>query len=321
MSEEERKLPNPLAPGIYFGLPEDRYHIDPALGSSDIRKLAVCPPNWWWESRFNPDPDDEEGEKEEAKIVGTAMHKNILEGRELFEKLYAPAMLPGNIKEGKAERKAIEEAGKTPIRWRFYKRIMKAGSLVRSNPEHGDAFHNTIGTEVSIFWIDPKNGIRKKVRFDALKPIAGVDLKSITNRDGIDFVELCRRHIGTYKYFVQAAYYMDGWRQMAALVEAGKVFGLPDGDTTTVDRLRAAAAKDAAAFVFVFVQKQSAPLSWATQISPENGIFDHGRAVIEQGEANWLAFSEKFGLDTPWVEALPLEELDINDIPAWAFRK
>lgn len=308
----------PFAPGIYFGLDEALYHADPALGSTDIRKLAACPPNFWWDSRFNPDPDEDAEEKGDAKIVGTAMHLCVLEGREKFEACFGPTFKPGNIKDGKDERAAIEAGGRTPIKWKFYKRILKASAIVRGNKYLGSAFTNTIGTEVSVFWTDPGTGMPKKCRFDAVKPRAAVDLKSITNRDGIDFVELCRRHIGSYKYHVQGLHYMDGWNQMAGLIDAGAVFDAPDAET--IARLRSAAAQEVAAFIFVFVQKSGAPLTWGTQISPANGIFEAARNVIRTAEENWTANVARFGLDTPWIEEKPLEELDINDIPAWTFR-
>ncbi len=50
---EEKPLP-PLRAGIYFGLDEVRYHSDPAVGSTDIRRLRRSAPDYWWHSHMNP---------------------------------------------------------------------------------------------------------------------------------------------------------------------------------------------------------------------------------------------------------------------------
>ncbi len=313
-----------FAPGIYFGLDEDVYHADPALGSTDMRRLARDARVFWWESRFNPNRDELEEEEtsqaRETKMVGRALHAAVLEGRDVLEARYAPAYSPGNVKAGIEERRAIGTAGKTAIKFKYWKRILIASSIVRNDPECGDAFHNTIATELSIFWICQRSGIRKKARIDAAKPRSIVDFKSITNRDDIPFEELCCRHIGSYGYFTQAECYRDAWAQIPALIDAGAVFMAPSREH--VERLRRAATNDLTAFTFIFLQKTGAPLVWGTTISPGNGILDNARDEISIAESNWREYVEMFGgVDTPWIRSRPLTELDINDVPAWSFRR
>lgn len=307
-------------PGIYFGLDEDDYHADKANGSTDIRKLAKDPENWWWDSRHNPNRDDDSDDSE-AKMVGRAIHAAVLEGREALEARFAPQMHPGNIKAGKDEKAAIEAAGKTPIKFKAWKRIQIASAMVRQDPECGAAFTNLIGTEVSVFWTCEKTGMAKKCRFDGLKPRAIVDLKSITNRDGIDFEELCHRHIGSYGYFIQAAHYMDGWSQLSKLVDKMLVYGMNAAPKGTLERLAKAAREPVAAFVLVFMQKNGAPLVWGTQISPGNELLERGRIEIDIAADQWKHYADEFGIDTPWVTSRAFEECDINRIPAWAFRR
>jgi hypothetical protein len=78
-----------IAPGVYFSLPEDRYHADPALGSGDIRKLFTCPMYYWRTSHMNP--MREAGEETPALLFGRALHKLVLEGREAFVAAYTCA--------------------------------------------------------------------------------------------------------------------------------------------------------------------------------------------------------------------------------------
>lgn len=299
-----------LAPGIYFGLSESIYRADTALGSTDVKMLAQSPPDYWFNSRHNP--MREESEPTPSQKFGTAIHKFVLEGREAFETIYAPTEFAGNTKEGKAERAAIKEAGKTPISQDDWTRIMMAGTIIRSNPEISSAFSNG-APEVSVFW--ERDGIRRKARFDYLKTRAVVDLKSNANRNKQEFVTACRNAIGRYRYDIQAAHYSEARAQVRAFVEQGAVSG--DHDPEWVANL---AAQDEWAFVWIFYQSEGAPLTWGTTLSPGNGLFDYATASIERAEENYRAFLDRFGLGQPWVLAEPLSEIDINDIPAWSFK-
>lgn len=78
-----------IAPGVYFSLPEEQYHTDPALGSGDIRKLFTCPMYYWRGSHMNP--LREAGEETPALLFGRALHKLVLEGREAFVAAYTAA--------------------------------------------------------------------------------------------------------------------------------------------------------------------------------------------------------------------------------------
>lgn len=74
---------NHHAPGVYFGLPSARYHADPSLGGSDLKRLLQAPAVYWWHSHMNPErppsPDSP------AKQKGRALHKVVLEGPEAFK--------------------------------------------------------------------------------------------------------------------------------------------------------------------------------------------------------------------------------------------
>lgn len=299
-----------FAPGIYFGLDESVYHADTAIGSTGMKKLAENPPAYWWDSPHNT--MREEDTDTAARLFGRAVHKFVLEGRGAFEAAYAPTDYPGNVKAGKEERERIADAGKQPIKRADWNRIMMAGTIIRSNPEISGAF--TGGqSEVSIFWeID---GIRRKARFDYLKPRAIVDLKSNANTMDIDFVASCKKSIGSYRYDVQAAHYFDARAVMPQLVAQGAVFG--DHDPAWLDRV---VKEPVWAWVWIFYQSTGAPLTWGTTLSPKNGVLDLARATLAKAEENYRTFVDRFGLDNPWVIAEALEELDVNDLPAWAFR-
>ncbi len=318
MTDTDDTIPSGIIqrpPGVYFNLPEEDYHSDKALGSSDIRRLAISPPDFWFGSRFNP-LREPAGDPTEAQRVGTAMHLLILKGRQAFEARYAPVHHPGNIKAGKTEREEIYARRMEPIKFDVYARLLQTGAMIAGNEFLRDAFDNPIGTEVSVFWTDRRTGMPKKCRFDAVKPKSLVDLKSIVGRDDKDFPAQCMSHIAGYRYDVQALHYLDGWAEVARLMGEGAVFGADDDQA--IVRLQRASGRALSTFIFVFVQKNGAPLTWATMLTPGNeGIFGPARATISVAEQNWLTFSKRHGLDKPWVDPQPIKELFVDEMPAW----
>ena len=77
--------------GIHFGLDEEKYHADPALGSSSIRDLATYPVKWQYD-RLRP----REREETEAMTWGSAWHCRVLEGKAAFEARYAKPPRPAD---------------------------------------------------------------------------------------------------------------------------------------------------------------------------------------------------------------------------------
>ena len=52
-----------IAPGVYFGMPEEIYHGDGAIGSSDIREMRKSFERWWRASKLNPNVAEREAYK------------------------------------------------------------------------------------------------------------------------------------------------------------------------------------------------------------------------------------------------------------------
>lgn len=91
-------------PGVYFGMPEDEYLADPALGSTDLKALGRSPCDWWWHSPNNPLApklllaDSESARRRiEGKAFGNALHVMLLEGeREYSDRYYVMPPAPEN---------------------------------------------------------------------------------------------------------------------------------------------------------------------------------------------------------------------------------
>ena len=307
-AEVEKSEPGDLPLGLYWNLDEGAYHGDRALGSGDIRRLAVDPFSYWWSSNWNRAKRAET--LTPALFFGRAVHVAVLEGLAKFRSIYAPTEFSGSTRAGKDERDRIERLGMLPMSREDYDQASLAGTMIRANPHLADAFANG-SPEVSVIW--ERDGIKRKARLDYVKARATVDLKSIRNSRDIDFKEACRRRFAEARYDAQAAHYIEGRNAALQFLREGRVFG--DAPPGLADKVLAT-GKDAA-FVFVFWQAEGAPLTWALQLSPANPILEAGRVVIERAENNWRDFTDRFGVATPWVLAEPPAELDFSELPNW----
>lgn len=305
--------------GIYFSMAESEYFSDIAVGSSDMATLSYSATDFWFGSRFNPlyEPDEDTP----AKLYGRAVHHIILEGRQKFERLYAPKLHSWSTTEGKKEKARLAEAGMSALPFKDWERALQTGAVIRGNTNLREAFTGSVGHEVSVFW--SQGGIKRRARFDGLKERAIVDLKNISNERKISFKRAAMRKIDDYGYHIQAAHYLEGRLAMRALLDEGKVFGDHDGAL-----LRRVVDSREFAFVWIFLQSSGAPniCSWRLSYKPDadppeiNEMFGHGRARIDQAEANWKKFVDKFGTDLPWIVDEPIEEFDVDKMPPWFLR-
>lgn len=300
------------ADGIYFFMDDTEYHADPALGSTGLKKLVDNAPDFWWQSSMNP-AHEEENDDTPSKVFGRQLHQCVLEGVDRFNAHHAPYYHPGNRKEGIAEIAAIKSAGKSPIRFKDYSRILAASAFIKANSFLRNAFEGGY-PEVSVFWT--VDGIRYKARFDYLKMNAITDLKSIRAKTEKPFRSLCMDALGSYDYLVSAAHYCEGRRQMSRLIKQGAVFGAPE-DENFMPWLINVASNQVFAFVFVFWKADGSPITKGFKLSPNNPLFEMARGRINRAVANYQKFMEAFGTDKAWILDEPLEEIDETDLPAF----
>jgi hypothetical protein len=293
--------------GIYFDLPEDQYHADPALGSTDLRRLLASGPDYWWESPLNPNPPERRPSPQ--LDFGKALHKLVLEGHQAFAVRYVRR--PDDLVRLDAKAKAaLAPDGQTVLDGDDYDRILISGELIAKNSDLAAAFEGGV-PEVSVFW-KRSDGTRLKARFDFLK-IRGVgDLKSIRNYMGHPFAEACTRSIVTYRYDIQAAHYLEGRAEIARMVADGLVYG--DHDAAWLKR---AADSRVFAFQWVFFQAEGAPITWSRSLSPGNPILDIAERDRQKALQTYSEFKNKFSDNEMWLLNEPVTELDINDLPRW----
>jgi hypothetical protein len=70
---------NEYADGIYFNLPEDKYHALERLSASGIKNILISIPTFWAKSWMNPEVADNDDDDTKAQILGRAYHVAIFE--------------------------------------------------------------------------------------------------------------------------------------------------------------------------------------------------------------------------------------------------
>lgn len=316
--------PLSIAPGIYFGMPEERYHAASSLGSHDTGRLAMSPPRFWWKSRMNPlwQPDKSTPDK----TLGSARHCIAFYGEDEFARRYGRKTLNWATKEGKEEKATFEFEGLQPLNEDDYDRTLLTKKLIEANPYFAETFAGPIAHEVSVFW--NARGIPKKARFDGLKIRAIVDLKNIANERELPFEKACLRYLHNYSAHVQAEHYREARLAMRGLWEEGSVHGTLEVDRRFVEEC---IVSKEWAWVWVFLQKTGAPEVEGLQLSYRelpggvaewNPIFGQARQIIDKADANYLRCMEKFGAHAAWIEPTPVKELDSSQmaLPSWFLR-
>jgi hypothetical protein len=297
--------------GVFFDLPEDDYHADPALGSTDLRRLLASGPDYWWWSSLNPlQPEHTTTPQQE---FGKALHKLVLEGGQAFRSLYIRR--PDDLKTLTAKAKAELAPNGQVVLWADdYDRIEISGELIANNPDLASAFEGGM-SEVSVFWQQPLDDgfiVPCKARIDYLKARGIGDLKSIRNMYGRPFHEACTRSIVDYRYDIQAAHYLEARAEIARFVAEGLVYG--DHDPAWLKRV---ADTKSFAFQWVFFQAEGAPITWSRSLSPGNPILEIAERDRHQAMLTYREFKQTFEPDAMWLLREPVSELEITNMPGW----
>jgi hypothetical protein len=304
--------------GLYFNLNEQAYRSDSALGSTDMKNLARNPYSFWYRSAMNPKRPKDKGS--DAKTRGTAMHVMVLDGEAKFDRRYIRGpdhdddMTPAEKSAStKAAKKLALGAGKTLLAAVDFDRITEASAMITMNPALKTSFLNG-WSEVSVFW--ERNGVRRKARFDYLKPRGVGDLKSITNVKDIDFKQACHNAIANLDHLVQAAHYLEARSYLADFIRNGAVFG-DHGDDS---RLQAVADAEVFAFQWIFVAGEGPALTHSKNVTPGSDMLIVPQQKLEKAADTYLRFTEAFNKDDqklPWVMIEDPTELQNNDMPNW----
>lgn len=332
--------------GLYFNLSESEYFDIPRLSASGIKKLMIDPLNYWHScSWLNPFYKRRESD---AMALGSAFHRRILEGSELFYSHYAPEFeAPEDCVKGTEEikecirnlgakpkgRKKAEyiaqlqeldpsiqiydlldqeyksaNAGKEFISDSMLREIEYTAAMIEKDPVASKCFTGGY-PEVTVLWAE--DGVQLKARLDYLKPRAVIDLKTFSNPMEKPIDSAIYGAMATRKYHIQAAFYM---RAAAKAAEFAKDMG-----GKFCDALAQTKEFD---FYFVFRQTTDAPLVRVKKFD-RGMMWSIGETTIEQAingngyHPGYKKMLETFGTD-PWIIPTEIQALEDSMFPPWA---
>lgn len=182
-------------------LPEANYHRHPALSVSGAKKLLPpsCP------AIFKHERDHGTPHRQ-AFDVGHAAHGKVLGVGEPVVVIDAPDY---RGKDARAERDAAYAEGKVPVLTAEWRHVEGMAEALSRHPVARDLFVPGTGkAELSLFWADDTYDIDRRARFDWLAGDAIVDFKTCQSAAP----SAISRAVATYRYHMQAAWYMDAAR-------------------------------------------------------------------------------------------------------------
>jgi PDDEXK-like uncharacterized protein DUF3799/SAP domain-containing protein len=342
----------PHAPGIVFGMAAEEYHRDPALGSTDLKRLLRSPSDYWWESHLNPNrPPDKDTP---ARQKGRALHKLVLEGEQAFAEAFVeepqPTGHPGclvTLEDLKAKCRDLGEPV-SGTKAELAKRIKAKDThviifedilaLFRSMVERDglevlkpDAMREvrqaaasiTLNPhlarafqggipEVSVFWVD-EYGIACKCRLDWLKPRTIVDIKKCANVRERPFDIAVMLAIAEYRYDISAKHYLDGYAQLYEFAAEGRIFGDCPLKPGWGERIM---PPEEMRWTWVFHQTEGAPVTKGLELLPGSPALNRAAREIVQAKQVYRQCIEKFGT-SQWISDAPIAELAETDLPVW----
>lgn len=193
------------------GVENAEYHRHTAVSKSHLDLVARSPLHYW--ARY-VDPNRVEPEPTPAMLMGTAVHTHVLE-LDAWDSRYvsAPEAIDRRTKAGKEAWAAFEAeaAGRTVISRADADLVMAIGRAVHGHPAAAALLSWDGQAETTHMWTDATTGLECKCRPDWLTSDGSliVDLKTTEDASPAGF----RKSIASWRYHVQAAWYLHGLEQ------------------------------------------------------------------------------------------------------------
>lgn len=338
-------------PGIYFGLSDELYHADKALGSTDIKAIEVDPPEFQFDRLYGEDKDTD------ALIFGSALHARVLEGRAAFEAKFCSEFDKSTLKDaldtsddlkewlgkygqtglsGKRKSGLIEmvqqieptqpivdviraewdkqNEGKTPLKPKRWAQVETAARWVQRDPLLSAVMEDgtfSHGAPEVSIFYEDR-GVRLKARFDRLLRHAIVDLKSFAPRSTGRIEDLALRSIGQMRYHLQAAAYLRAWQRAKELFNEGRVFGEPPFGSFLAECFD----RDEPAWIWIMVKSTGAPqplvIEWQARL-----VKARAAEQVEDAIETYIALRDQHGEFAEWPPMRPALTLTDSDLQPW----
>ena len=262
-------------------LTNKEYHARPEISKSDLDLLARSPLHLKMKNELKSEPSD-------ALILGSAVHKLVLERKDFLNEFKIVPGADKRTKEGKAiHEDFLKKLGeKTPIKWPTIKTALKVAKSVNSMCETAKSLRDGLA-EQSYF--SEINGVAVKCRPDFYNEKMGavIDLKTTSDASATGFA----RSVASFNYHIQAAFYSDILRSLG---------------------------KEVNYFLFIAVE---------TKAPYFVGFYELDAAAIEQGRKAYLELLELYKYckerDEWWGYAKKdgdkINAVQTLSLPAWKF--
>lgn len=191
-----------LPPGFHADLPDADHHLQPALGSTDLKNLLRKPARFLHE-RAHPTPP------KPAMYLGSIVHALVLGTGSKYVVSPHEAHRSNDAKQWMADQQA---AGVIVVKQKDYDIAQAMADALYEHEVAGALLDRATAIEATA--IADVGGVMCKARYDAVIPEAGLDVKTTAEPD-LDDVALSRA-MDTYHYEIQGGAYAD---VMAALGE------------------------------------------------------------------------------------------------------
>lgn len=288
----KHKQPVGMKPGIYFNMPIEAYHNDPALSHSGMVKLLLSPLDYWISGPLNPNRETWRlPERGSGKWKGDLSHTLLLE-RERFWRTY----------------KVYGMSGKGDFKWLTpdeYREIKSAVDEIRNIPAASAYFEHGY-PEVSIFWRCKATGLMCRIRVDYLRTFGGIDYKKarslINNQLGWQ--------IRDFGYHLQEKLYIEGITEIKQLLREGKAVIEGNVDKAWLKEFMRDEQVD-----FCFFFQRSEPPHIFRIVSFDREIKDDAQIGIDEAKNIYKSYIEKHG-PYRWPAGVPQpEEFSIFHLP------
>lgn len=271
--------PEGIEDGIYFNMPNETYHADPALSHSGMTKVLISWPDYWMNSCLNPqrkrfNPTD-------AMIFGQRAGMLLLEPDAFYQ--------------------AFNTAGRAPNAKALFLSSIEYERLVEGRDAVMDV---TLGRdhfvkgypEVSIFFRDPSTGIRLRVRVDYLRTFGCIDYKRIAEVNNVSI----GRAVKAQGLDIQNFLYLEGvkWaREYLRDMGDASLTDLAKSENVDPVWLRGFRDEEDLLFRFLF-QRSTPPYIWEFR-ELENEVLSEGAHAVFAAIRKYKKGLELYGVNRP----------------------
>lgn len=199
-----------MNPGVYPGMPREKYEQIDAVNYSTLKHLDKSPGHMLQEKLNPPEPS-------EALDVGTATHIAILEPDRFEQEYVVPPKVDRRTKDGKAEWAAFleEHAHQQHIDAANYDAVVAMRDAVYRNPTARAVLQGRGANELVAVWEDTETGLLCKGAMDRVTNVDAtnivVDVKTLA---GLAKPRVFEREIARRQYHVQAGMYTGGLEEL-----------------------------------------------------------------------------------------------------------